>query len=766
VTFESGVDANFIETQARFRYGTNKNSLINATAWQSIGSNYYEVPFNKTVQSLLPGAVYYYRVEAQNSLGTTFGELDSILTRSTPVITVSGDLTYCLGDSVSLSASVAAIDSTVTGNWTYNNTVISAGTSLKYLFSAAGTYVLNYEVSGSYSNANSVSKTITVVDGNANPVSISYSGSTQLCQGVTLTLDLPSGYSNITWNDGSTNASLVASSTGQYSATMTDPGTGCSVSSNTVSVVVNPLPSASVVSSTGSNSICFGESLDLQAPTGASSYQWNLNGSPIIGGTDSVLTVSTSGTYTVEVESSAGCSALSSGTSVAVNALPTATITSGSSLSFCEGDSVVLTAPANLTYAWTTGATTQSITAMASGQVGLTVTDANGCSATATPVQVTTYNVPALSITAPAGTSICAGESTTLTASAGFSSYAWGSGSTSISKIVTSSGTYTVTGTTADGCTATATETVTVNAAPLATITNLGSSTLCSGDSTTLSAPSGMSSYVWSNGATTQDITTAAAGNYTVTITNADGCSATSAATSINTSQITAPSITASGAVTFCDGGSVVLGIPMGYSSYSWNNNLNTTQITATTSGDYFATVSNSDGCTTTSDTVTVTVNPLPATPTITYTMSDTIMISSAPQGNQWYFNGVQLSGATDDTLRPYNFGNYSVMVEDANGCESGMSAMQFYNSVGLEEDLRAQIKLYPNPTTGQVTLELGAIETERIVLQDALGRMLMVKEAPGATVQIDLENEAAGVYFIRVFTSTGDVFNLNVAKK
>jgi hypothetical protein len=275
-----------------------------------------------------------------------------------------------------------------------------------------------------------------------------------------------------------------------------------------------------------------------------------------------------------------------------------------------------------------------------------------------------------------------------------------------------------------------------------------------------------MSSYSWSNGATTQDITTTTAGNYTVTITNTDGCSATSAAMTINTSQINAPSIAVSGAVTFCDGGSVVLGIPMGYSSYSWNNNQNTTQITATTSGVYYATVSNSDGCTITSDTVTVTVNPLPVTPTITYTMSDTIMISSASQGNQWYFNGVQLSGATDDTLRPYNFGNYSVMVEDANGCESGMSAMQFYNSVGLEEDLRAQIKLYPNPTTGQVTLELGALETERIVLQDALGRTLMVKEAPGATVQIDLENEAAGVYFIRVFTSTGDVLNLNVAKQ
>lgn len=204
----------------------------------------------------------------------------------------------------------------------------------------------------------------------------------------------------------------------------------------------------------------------------------------------------------------------------------------------------------------------------------------------------------------------------------------------------------------------------------------------------------------------------------------------------------------------------------MGYSSYVWNNNVNTTQITATTSGDYYAQVSNADGCTATSDTVSVTVHPLPLTPTITYTMSDTIMISSALQGNQWYFNGVELSGSTDDTLRPYNFGNYSVMVEDANGCASGMSAMQFYNSIGVEEDLASMIGLYPNPTTGQVMLDLGGIAAERIVLHDALGRTLMEKAWPDAQVQIDLENEASGVYFIRVYTKTGEVLNLNVAKQ
>ena len=151
---------------------------------------------------------------------------------------------------------------------------------------------------------------------------------------------------------------------------------------------------------------------------------------------------------------------------------------------------------------------------------------------------------------------------------------------------------------------------ITNAAAPVATITNSGSSVLCAGDSTTLSAPSGMSSYLWSTGDTTQNITALGAGNFTVTVTNANGCSATSASTSIAASQITAPTVTSNGALEFCDGGSVSLAVPMGYSSFMWNNGSGFSQIVVSTSGDYYAQVMNSDGCSINSDTVTITVFP------------------------------------------------------------------------------------------------------------------------------------------------------------
>ena len=204
----------------------------------------------------------------------------------------------------------------------------------------------------------------------------------------------------------------------------------------------------------------------------------------------------------------------------------------------------------------------------------------------------------------------------------------------------------------------------------------------------------------------------------------------------------------------------------MGYASYAWNTNANSTQLTANQSGDYYVSVSNSDGCSITSDTVTVVVNPLPATPTITYTANDTLMISSATQGNQWYFNGVGLTGATDDTLRPYNFGNYSVMTMDANGCESSMSAMQFYNSIGAMEDLMSQLSMYPNPTTGSVTLRFGTLEVDEVTVQDALGRVITTLYLEDAELRISLEEQPAGMYMIRVRTAPGQVLNLNVAKQ
>jgi len=756
ITFNAKVDANFIATEARFLYGTSPNNLNAATAWENVGSNYYEVDYDRSISSVSAGTVYYYKVQAQNSLGIETGKVDSILTESIPSLTISGAIQICLGDSISLSVQSVTPDTTISLEWKYNGSVIGQGPSVKYLPNGQGTYSIELVAEGTYTTTTNETYDVSVVSGGSNNVAISYTGSTQLCQGQSLTLELPSSYTDILWNTGDTTSTITATQTGTYSATMKTSGAGCSFSSNTVNVVVSANPTATVSSTLG-NTICDGSSADLTAPTGMSSYKWYQGGTQITGANSSTLSVTTAGNYQVEVTNSSGCSTLSTAYGMMVKTLPTGTISNASSLEFCEGDSVVLSGPSGMTYAWSTGATSSSITVSNTATVGLTITNSGGCSSALTSVDVIENQVPSLTVANGGALEFCFGGSVNLQASGGFSSYAWSNGIVSQSLIATVSGNYTVTGTTSDGCTITsAAQSVVVNANPVATVANSGSSVLCAGDSTTLSAPFGMSSYLWTSGDTTQTITASTAGNYTVTLTNVDGCSSTSAATSITITQITPPMITSNGSLKFCDGGSVSLAVPLGYNSFMWNNGSGFSQITATISGDYYALVMNADGCATSSDTVTVKVFATPPTPSISYTANDTLMTSSEPIGNQWYLNGNMIPGETGQTLRPINLGNYSVRIIDTNDCEGDMSAQQFYNSIGTEENLVDQIALYPNPTQGRVTLELNQLEVARLRVMDATGRTVVYREGCTGVCELNLSQAGAGLYQIIMITTDG----------
>lgn len=757
LVFNAGVDANFISTDARIEFGLNKSNLSNATAWENIGSNYFEVSYAKSIQSVTPGKVYYYRAQAKNDLGTTSGEIDSILTKSTPGLTITGPTEICFGDSLQLSVNTTSPDTTLVLTWSINGVSIGQSEQLSYLPSGSGQQTISVNADGDFTNSTSGSHTYTITTSGA-PIPISYSGSTSICQGSTLSLTLPSGYDNFTWNTGDTTSAITVSQSGTYSATMTSVGAGCSFSSNSLSIAVNPLPVASVTTASGDFDFCDGSSLTLQAPAGQSGYQWYKDGSTVTGATSETLSAVASGSYTIQVTNADGCSSLSAAQTVTKNVNPTAIISAGSALSFCDGGSVTLTGPSNMSYLWSDASTSQSLVLSSSGQVGLTITDANGCSATASTVDVNVYSVPTLAVTAASSTSICQGEGVTLQASGGFSSYAWSSGATNQNLIVNAAGSYSVTGTTSDGCTTTSSaQSVTVNALPTAIVTNNGASLLCSGLTTTLSASIGMT-YLWSNGDTTQTITISTSGSYDVTVTNTSGCSATSGSTLITTSQVTVPTVVASGVTEFCEGGDVILAIPSGFASYTWNTGSGFSQLTATQSGSYFATVSNTDGCTVNSDTVIVTVFPTPLTPSISYAANDTVMASSIADGNQWYFNGIMITGETGTTLRPVNLGNYSVRIIDSNGCEGDMSAMQFYNSIGIvdKDNLASRVNLYPNPSNGLVTLELGAIDVLSIKIYDAKGRLLNELNSCPGNCRIDLGVFEDGMYQLVLMTTQG----------
>jgi hypothetical protein len=165
----------------------------------------------------------------------------------------------------------------------------------------------------------------------------------------------------------------------------------------------------------------------------------------------------------VNVTQNGGCVSTSPATVVTVNALPAATITAGGPTSFCQGNSVLLTASAGSSWLWSNGATTQTINPGTTGSYSVTVTNASGCSAGSTATAVSVSPNPVVSISAAPYTSLYPGLTTTLTASVtppGNYNYTWfkngiavtGAGSPTLSGIdLNNLGSYTVTVTNSTG---------------------------------------------------------------------------------------------------------------------------------------------------------------------------------------------------------------------------------------------------------------------------------------------------------------------------
>jgi PKD-like domain len=363
---------------------------------------------------------------------------------------------------------------------------------------------------------------------------ITPSGPTTFCTGGSVTLTAPEGYGYYIWSNGQEGFSLrsiVVSEPGEYRVTVSDFH-NCSATSEPVTVTVNPLPEP-VITAAGPTTFCQGGNVTLTASEGAS-YLWSN------GATTQSITVGTSGDYSVTVTNAEGCSATSDATTVTVNALPEPEITASGATTFCQGGNVTLTASAATSYLWSNGATTQSITVSAGGNYSVTVTNAEGCSATSDATTVTVNALPEAQITPSGPTAFCQGGNVTLTASAG-AGYLWSNGATTQSITVSASGDYSVTVTNAAGCSATSAHVdVTVHANPAApVITPSGPTTFCQGGSVTLTAPAS-AGYLWSNGATTQSITVSASGNYSVAVTNENGCSAASAPAAVSVNAATA----------------------------------------------------------------------------------------------------------------------------------------------------------------------------------------------------------------------------------
>jgi hypothetical protein len=304
----------------------------------------------------------------------------------------------CSGTSVTYTALASSGTGTPTYQWKKNN--VNVGTnSPTYTATPANNDQIKCVVTipGSCVTGSPVtSNSLTMVVIAKPAATITPLGPTTFCSGGNVVIQANTG-TGLTYQwkksgvviNGATGASYAATSNGTYNVVVSN-ASGCTKQSTAgVAVTVNALPSASITTQ-GPTTFCAGATpLTLTANAGTGlSYQWLKTNVDIAGATANNYLPTATGTYKVNVTNSNGCTKSSSGVTVTVNALPSATITAQGALTFCAGDSVKLTANSGtgFTYQWVkginniAGATAQNYIAKTAGTYKVTVTKTNGCS--------------------------------------------------------------------------------------------------------------------------------------------------------------------------------------------------------------------------------------------------------------------------------------------------------------------------------------------------------------------------------------------------
>ena len=411
----------------------------------------------------------------------------------TPVVSVN-DAGICPGETVTLTASGAMYYQWSNGA-TGNSIVVSPDTTTTY------TVIGN---TAGY-DAAPVTAKVTVT-----PVPTVSVNSASICAGETATLTA-TGAENFLWSNGATSSTIEVTPDATAIYTVSGTTNGCAAAALSTEVTVRPIPVVSV----NSASICAGETATLTA-SGAENFLWsNGSTSPTIEVTPDATAI-----YTVSGTTN-GCAAAALSTEVNVRPIP---VISVNSASICAGETAILIASGAENFLWSNGATTPSIEVTPDATAVYTVSGTtNGCAATAISTEVNVRPIPVISVNSA---SICAGEPATLTAT-GAENFLWSNGATSPTIEVTPDVTaiYTVIGT-SDGCAAAAVNSeVLVN--PLPTV-NLGpDTTLQAGSIVTLNAELNPDlTYLWSTGANTASISVEVMGTYSVTVSNAAGCTA------------------------------------------------------------------------------------------------------------------------------------------------------------------------------------------------------------------------------------------------
>jgi hypothetical protein len=416
------------------------------------------VPFSATTTTT-------YTVIGSDGFGCSDTTTQQITVIAAPVVTITGNSTFCTGGNTVLTASAGS-----SYQWFMNGSPITGSTSSTYTATAAGVYNVWVVSASGCGDSSATSVNVTI---NTPPTVVANATATSICEGSPVTLT-GSGASAYAWS-GSVNDGVAFIPSGTMTYTVVGTALNGCTDSDTITIVVNALPTVTT-SAIPSNVVCAGTSVTLSG-NGAATYLWTggvVDGVP--------FTPVMTSTYIVTGTDTNSCSNTATVT-VTVNANPIVNI--GPDSTNC-GAIMLDAGNVGSTYLWSTSATTQTISATVSGTYMVDVTNASGCTSSDTVV-LTINTQPVVNL--GADDTLCA-ASITLDAMNVGGSYVWNDFSTGQTNVVTTSGTYFVQVTMPGGCVGSDTITLVVNTPPNVTLTlpldtaclNMGAVTL-SGES-------------------------------------------------------------------------------------------------------------------------------------------------------------------------------------------------------------------------------------------------------------------------------------------
>lgn len=650
-------------------------------------------------QSLVTGLAGFYKVRFTNSQGcinTSDSIQIQVVTLPEPPA-ISGNSGFCPGGNVVLTSS------NPTGNqWQLNGTDIPGATNATYTATLGGSYTLKSVIGA----CTQISAPF-VVTPFTNPPQPSISGNDFLCEGESglLTSSSANSYQWIRNSQiiaGATLQNLAISLSGNYQVQITDAN-GCSSTSNIFNVQgigANPIPTIN-----GNTSFCPGDSTILTTDNMNPAWknQWYRNGILLPNDTSKTLVVKLQGDYTVTLKSPRGCISTSLATTVTLRPAPPVPSITGFSL-ICSGGNTILTSSAGLGNVWflagiqIPGANNPTYTATGPGSYTVLVTNEQGCRTESQPFQLNSTSAPQALATFENPTT-CGGSNgqiqLSVTGGSGNFSFNWSPLAGGVvqgqqNQTALTAGNYSVLVTDENsGCSQVVQGIILNDPANFTVSAQVTNVTSCSGSngqiSLTTTGSNGPFAFSWSpvsgNGPVLSNVS---AGYYAVQVTDlTSNCSVLLDSILVNSQAPPKPDILASGPLEFCSGDSIILTTtaegPFQWATFPGGaiQNATSNSLVVKSSGNYYVRTANTGfpNCFSRSDTLTVTVNPLPSNPQISSsstTVCSGITVSISTTSilfKQWLFNGNPIAGATGQFIDVSEAGTYCLKVTDGNGC-------------------------------------------------------------------------------------------------